>query len=457
MNSHDTSNVPIISINSTDLIFDPQIETVGSELAIPQDSEHTIKKDSWPPSTQLPCTALDPQHRKRKAKKITSSNKKTDKVLAPITISRKEFYQGYQLQALNKAERKKKHREQQNRITVAFWASGCESTHANEETSSIAKALNGDEHSKRRCGPEKLTTANKTKFDRFWDNSDTSSSSYFGCDSDNSIATGTTNISRSSKRSDGLTPTEYSFIERKRKLRPFLAWSHVVDYAPHYLPQDGHLHADMAKQMARVRKHPRRPIAVQEGDISPLHSFLPTLLNPPDEAFDKNGFLRALWLYEARPEMFTPEGWLQDFVVLKHQPRGISDDFWNWLVGAAREPRWTREMLKELEICYTTRFEPRQTEMANLTKADPSIGFIGLDWEPPGYITGYQREQKGWRPSFPVAHLPRARGSTGGDSKKESSSEEIPWSPLGMNVDERVLVDEIGFLGFGSDHGVTEY
>jgi hypothetical protein len=155
--------------------------------------------------------------------------------------------------------------------------------------------------------------------------------------SNRSIATSSTARMSRTTRPEGLMFVQYEFLRRKMGVQIYQNSRHLEDHAPHLLPRNEKLHPDTAtRSIISRRPNVTRP-KIMEGQTSPLPSFLPTLFNPPDEAFDENGYLRRLWMYEERPQLFTEEGTLQMYVQNQGKPPAISWTLWEWL-GAKLPP-----------------------------------------------------------------------------------------------------------------------
>lgn len=67
---------------------------------------------------------------------------------------------------------------------------------------------------------------------------------------------------------------------------------------------------------------------------TPLIALVRSLTTVPDSAFDPvNGLLRKEWLGEARPQLFFPNGEMQEYVKMKSTPAGFDPLFFWWLRG----------------------------------------------------------------------------------------------------------------------------
>jgi hypothetical protein len=432
-------NLPVISINSTDLVFNPKTEIEERGHTILRGNDFSTKVDTFPPPAAKTSPELAPQHHEREAKAKCSSDWKVDEHLDPMTVSRKEFYQGHHPPARLQVKRKKKRVEQTRRVTDAVCTSSYRSYGVDDVIPSFSVTPEGVDNSLRPCRTEELAEENASNSDKSKDELDNGGPDDTNFMSGNSVATsGMSNSSQISSRADGLYPTEYSFLQRKRRLRPYLAWAHIVDYAPHFLPHDGHLHVDMAKQRIKPRKRASRVVTVKQGEMSPLHSFFATLFNAPDEAFDCGGFLRKSWLHEARPALFTRRGHVQEFVIRKRRPLGISQDFWSWLVGTAipstsseskiresLELRWTKEMLKEVEQTYDAGSNPRDTEKPVVTTSESSA--CSAEGLSKSMSTAPQPETLDLQSSAPDLRLLENNDGIGGEGKRESWSHVNSW------------------------------
>jgi hypothetical protein len=106
----------------------------------------------------------------------------------------------------------------------------------------------------------------------------------------------------------------------------------IFAVAPHKLdPTDKTLLHPISADRGKRKQSPR---AYQKQPFHPLHSFLLELEHAPDEAFhdETKGLLRR-WLYETRPEFFTRAGHLQEYILHKGKPHGLSMTLWIWLCG----------------------------------------------------------------------------------------------------------------------------
>ncbi|KAF2429632.1 hypothetical protein EJ08DRAFT_717041 [Tothia fuscella] len=142
-----------------------------------------------------------------------------------------------------------------------------------------------------------------------------------------------------SPRTDGLKHVNYHFDQihskEKHQVHRVLKRSYLKNHSPEKLPPNGNLHPVIASELVPKRQRVKRP-SPHHGEKSPLHSFFPTMFNPPDEAFDTagpEGELQRSWLHKTCPELFNHKGHLQHFVIEKGQPPGISTTLWAWLCG----------------------------------------------------------------------------------------------------------------------------
>lgn len=71
---------------------------------------------------------------------------------------------------------------------------------------------------------------------------------------------------------------------------------------------------------------------------TPLIAVIRSLATVLDSAFDPvSGNLRREWLHEARPQLFHPDGSMQEYVKTKKRPNGMDDCFFAWLKGEANQ------------------------------------------------------------------------------------------------------------------------
>lgn len=67
---------------------------------------------------------------------------------------------------------------------------------------------------------------------------------------------------------------------------------------------------------------------------TPLMALILSLQTVPDSAFDPvSGLLKREWLHEARPQLFYPDGKMQEYVKTKTTPAGFDYSFECWLRG----------------------------------------------------------------------------------------------------------------------------
>lgn len=125
----------------------------------------------------------------------------------------------------------------------------------------------------------------------------------------------------------------------------------VLDHAPHLARTDENNEALLhpghytkakpprAKKSSSSSSHKEKPKYVPALDIrarrgTPIIALVRSLATVPDSAFDPtDGTLRKKWLGEARPQLFFPDGEMQEYVKIKSIPAGFDYPFFRWLRG----------------------------------------------------------------------------------------------------------------------------
>ena len=130
---------------------------------------------------------------------------------------------------------------------------------------------------------------------------------------------------------------DYDFINSWQEAT-YRTEAEVAVAAPHKMiptvAGKGFLHAGSTEYKKYQRKQRTHSYRNPTPPSHILRSFYPELLNPPEHAFDsESGGLRREWLHEARPEFFDSKRQLQEYVIHKAKPAGLSQSLWAWLCG----------------------------------------------------------------------------------------------------------------------------
>jgi hypothetical protein len=119
----------------------------------------------------------------------------------------------------------------------------------------------------------------------------------------------------------------------------------ILNIAPHKVqPRDRTLLYPALADSVERKSSPRPPQAPIQH---PLQAFLSTLEYAPEEAFDKDtSGLKRAWLYKKWPVFFNVKGELQEYILHRGKPPGLSETLWLWLCGRdSRLPRYGPDQL----------------------------------------------------------------------------------------------------------------
>lgn len=112
----------------------------------------------------------------------------------------------------------------------------------------------------------------------------------------------------------------------------------VIGVAPHKIPARREnrkmLHPVLAVNMKNKKQSTRGSRGIQPQPDHILRSFYTELAQPPSSAFDSvTSGLQREWLHKVRPQFFDSNGELQEYVIHKGKPAGMSQILWLWLCG----------------------------------------------------------------------------------------------------------------------------